>query len=84
MQKIYVRPMSLSHGSNAYNLIKLKKALPICGNKKLAFSNIEIVIRGKKNKFKNIDITQIKYLPIKLKKNVLRNIRTSQGLWSDK
>ena len=75
MQKIYVRPMSLSHGSNAYNLIKLKKALPICGNKKLAFSNIEIVIRGKKNKFKNIDIAQIKYLPIKLKKNVLKNIR---------
>ena len=75
MQKIYVRPMSLSYGSNAYNLIKLKKALPICGNKKLAFSNIEIAIRGKKNKFKNIDITQIKYLPIKLKKNVLRNIR---------
>ena len=75
MQKIYVRPMSLSYGSNAYNLIKLKKALPVCGNKKLAFSNIEIAIRGKKNKFKNIDITQIKYLPIKLKKNFLRNIK---------
>ena len=51
MQKIYVRPMSLSYGLNAYNLIKSKKALPICGNKKLAFSNIEIINRGKKNKF---------------------------------
>ena len=46
--------MSLSYGLNAYNLIKSKKALPICGNKKLAFSNIEIINRGKKNKFKNI------------------------------
>ena len=75
MQKIYVRPISLSYGSNAISLIKLKKALPICGNKKLAFSNIEIIIRDKKHKFKNIDINQIKYLPIELKKHVLKNIR---------
>ena len=67
--------MSLSYGSNAISLIKLKKALPICGNKKLAFSNIEIIIRDKKHKFKNIDINQIKYLPIELKKHVLKNIR---------
>ena len=67
--------MSLSYGSNAISLIKLKKALPICGNKKLAFSNIEIIIRAKKHKFKNIDINQIKYLPIELKKHVLKNIR---------
>ncbi len=67
--------MSLSYGSNAINLIKLKKALPICGNKKLAFSNVEIIIRGKKNKFKNIEINKIKYLPIKLKRDVLKNIR---------
>ena len=74
MQKIYVRPMSLSYGSNAYNLVKLKKALPICGNKKLAFSNIEIIFRAKKNKEKNINITQIKKLPRELKKNVLKKI----------
>ena len=67
--------MSLSYGSNAISLIKLKKALPICGNKKLAFSNVEIIIRTKKYKFKKIDINQIKYLPIKLKKNVLKNVR---------
>ena len=67
--------MSLSYGSNAISLIKLKKALPICGNKKLAFSNVEIIIRAKKYKFKKIDINQIKYLPIKLKKNVLKNVR---------
>ena len=67
--------MSLSYGSNAISLIKLKKALPICGNKKLAFSNVEIIIRAKKYKFKKIDVNQIKYLPIKLKKNVLKNVR---------
>lgn len=74
MQKIYVRPMSLSYGLNAYNLIKSKKALPICGNKKLAFSNIEIINRGKKNKFKSINITEIKNLPTHIKKTVLRKI----------
>lgn len=74
MQKIYVRPISLSYGFNAYNLIKLKKALPICNNKKLAFSNIEIICRAKKNKKKNINITQIKKLPRELKKSVLKKI----------
>ena len=63
MQKIYVRPMSLSYGLNAYNLIKSKKALPICGNKKLAFSNIEIINRGKKNKFKNIKMHKATIIP---------------------
>ena len=67
--------MSLSYGSNATSLIKLKKALPICGNKKLAFSNVEIIIRAKKYKFKKIDINQIKYLPTKIKKNVLKSMR---------
>lgn len=67
--------MSLSYGSNAISLIKLKKALPICGNKKLAFSNVEIIIRAKKYKFKKIDINQIKYLPTKIKKNVLKSMR---------
>ena len=67
--------MSLSYGLNAYNLIKSKKALPICGNKKLAFSNIEIINRGKKNKFKNINITEIKNLPTHIKKTFLKKIK---------
>ena len=75
MQKIYVRPMSLSYGSDANNLIKIKKALPICGNIKLAFSNIEIIYRSKKNKKKNINITQIQNLPKKVKKIVLKKIK---------
>ena len=67
--------MSLSYGSDAYNLIKIKKALPICGNKKLAFSNIEIIYREKKIKKKNIYITQIQKLPKKVKKSVLKKIK---------
>ena len=42
MQKIYVRPISLSYGSNAKKLIQQKQALPICSNKNIAFSQIEI------------------------------------------
>ena len=75
MKKIYVRPMSLSYGLDAYNLIKIKKALPICGNKKLAFSNIEIIYREKKIKKKNIYITQLQKLPKKVKKSVLKKIK---------
>ena len=50
MQKIYVRPISLSYGSNAKKLIQQKQALPICSNKNIAFSQIEIILRDKKNK----------------------------------
>ena len=52
--------MSLSYGSDANNLIKIKKALPICGNIKLAFSNIEIIYRSKKNKKKILILLKFK------------------------
>ena len=52
MQKIYVRPISMSYGSDARKLIKSKQALPICANKNLAFGKVEITTRGKKTKLK--------------------------------
>lgn len=75
MQKIYVRPMSFSYGSNSRKLIKIKKALPICSNKDLSFSRIEITIKGKKNIVKNIDIDKIKNLPHQIKTEVLNKIK---------
>ncbi|MEK9681128.1 MAG: dihydropteroate synthase [Pelagibacteraceae bacterium] len=75
MQKIYVRPISLSYGSNARNLIKLKQALPICGIQNIAFSKVEIITRGKSNKSKNINVSQIKTLTKQVKLDVLKKIK---------
>jgi dihydropteroate synthase len=75
MQKIYVRPMSLSYGLNARKLIHSKQAIPISGNKNMAFTHIEIVIRNKKNQIKNININQISSLPNLIKKKVLKQLK---------
>ena len=65
----------MSYGSDARKLIKSKHALPICSNKNLAFGKIEIIIRGKKNQIKTININQLKSLPPRLKKEVLKKIK---------
>ena len=54
MRNYYTRACNFYHGTKAQNLIKKKLALPLCGNKILAFDHIEILSR------KNIhDIVEI-------------------------
>ncbi len=65
----------MSYGSDARKLIKSKQALPICSNKNLAFGKVEITTRGKKNQIKTININQLKSLPLRLKKEVLKKIK---------
>ena len=73
--KYYTRACNFYYGKQAKVLIKKKTALPLCGNKKIAFNRIEIYVR-KKNKItsKFIDIKNIK----KLKKN--ERIKVSKDL----
>src|SRR6056300_1349306 len=75
MQKIYVRPISLSYGSNAKKLIQQKQALPICSNKNIAFSQIEIILRDKKNKHILINVNQINKINSKIKNEVKKKIK---------
>ena len=74
MIKYYTRACNFYYGKQAKVLIK-KTALPLCGNKKIAFNRIEIYAR-KKNKItsKFLDIKNIK----KLKKN--ERIKVSKDL----
>ena len=75
MIKYYTRACNFYYGKQAKVLIKKKTALPLCGNKKIAFNRIEIYAR-KKNKItsKFLDIQNIK----KLKKNA--RIKVSKDL----
>ena len=66
MRNYYTRACNFYHGTKAQNLIKKKLALPLCGNKSLAFDHIEILSR--KNKSKVIHIKKISLL---IKKRVL-------------
>ena len=75
MHKIYVRPISLSYGSNAIKLIKNKKALPICGNKNICFSQIEVIVRDSKNQYTIFDISKINTIPKSLASTVKKKIK---------
>ena len=48
MAKYYTRACNFYYGKLANLLIKKKKALPLCGNKFIAFDNLEIFSRNKK------------------------------------
>ena len=47
MIKYYTRACNFKYGSKARQLIKAKKALPLCGNKNISFDEVELIIRNK-------------------------------------
>ena len=49
MAKYYTRSCNFYYGKLAYQLIKKKKALPLCGNKRIAFDKLEIFSRNIKS-----------------------------------
>ena len=75
MIKYYTRACNFYYGKQAKVLIKKKTALPLCGNKKIAFNRVEVYAR-KNNKItsKFLDIKNIN----KLKKNA--RIKVSKDL----
>jgi dihydropteroate synthase len=73
MRKYYTRACNFYYGKNAKNLIRKKLALPLCGNKNIAFDNIEILRRNKKTKL--INIKKVKKLPNQIKKIVLKDLK---------
>ena len=73
MRIYYTRACNFHYGVNAKNLLKKKYALSLCGNKNIVFDKIEILSRSKKTKI--ISVKNIKKLPIKIKKIVLRDLK---------
>ena len=76
MIKYYTRACNFIYGHRANQLIKEKRALPLCGNKYIAFSSIEVFERkNEKIKKKFLDIKKIKKLNKIEKKKVLKDIK---------
>jgi|TARA_B100000767_G_scaffold191273_1_gene178522 dihydropteroate synthase len=73
MRKYYTRACNFYYGAIARKLIKQKLALPLCGNKNIAFDNIEILSREKKKRL--ISIKNIKKLPNKIKKIISKDLK---------
>ena len=69
MKKYYTRVCNFHYGTNSIKLVKNKRTLPLNGNIKISFDHIEILSR---NSNRLIHIKEIKNLPIKLKKRLLK------------
>jgi len=76
MNKYYTRACNFYYGNNAKLLISKKLALPLCGNKNIAFDKIEIFIK-KNNKVssKVINIKKINSLSFSFKKKVKQDLK---------
>ena len=76
MNKYYTRACNFYYANNARLLIKKRLALPLCGNKNIAFDKIEIFTR-KKNKIssKIINIKKVNSLNILSKKKVQKDLK---------
>ena len=73
MRNYYTRACNFYHGQQARNLIKKKQALPLCGNKNIAFDHIEILSR--KSKSSLVPIKKINNLKKKIKTIVQKDIK---------
>ena len=72
MIKYYTRACNFYYGNQAKKLVKIKKALPLCGNTLIAFDKIEIIKReNDKIKSEVIGIDQLKNLNHNLKKKLI-------------
>ena len=76
MVKYYTRACNFNYGFSARQLIKKKKALPLCGNKNISFSKIEVFTRNKsKILSKKISLKKINSLSIKQRKKIIKDLK---------
>ena len=76
MTKYYTRACNFYYGFNARSLIKKRLALPLCGNKNIAFDKIEVFTRKKNKVLSNIiNIKNINSLKLIAKEKVKKDIK---------
>ena len=72
MKKYYTRVCNFAYGKSSIKLVNKKKNLPLKGNKKFSFSQIEIITR---DSIKVIDLKDIKKLPKSLREKIDKDIK---------
>ena len=72
MKKYYTRVCNFAYGNLSIKLVREKKNLPLNGNKKFSFSQIEIITRFSK---KIIDLKDIKKYPKLLREKINQDLR---------
>ena len=73
MKKYYTRVCNFVYGKSSVKLVNQKKTLPLNGNKKISFSEIEIISRDSKKK---INLRGVKKLTKALRKKIENDLST--------
>ena len=73
MKKYYTRVCNFAYGKSSIELVRKKKNLPLNGNNKISFGQIEIFT---KTSIKIIDLKDIKKLPKSLKEKINKDLKT--------
>ena len=72
MKKHYTRACNFAYGKSSVELVRKKKNLPLNGNKKISFGQIEILTQ---TSIKIIDLKDIKKLSKSLKEKIIKILR---------
>jgi dihydropteroate synthase len=72
MKKYYTRACNFAYGKSSIELVREKKNLPLNGNKKISFGQIEILTRTSS---KIIDLKDIKRLPKSLREKINKDFK---------
>jgi len=72
MKKYYTRACNFAYGKSSIELVRKKINLPLNGNKKISFGQIEILTR---TLIKIIDLKDIKKLPKSLKEKINKDLK---------
>jgi dihydropteroate synthase len=72
MYRYYTRVCNFYYGNKSKILVKQKKTLPLNGDDKISFDQVEVITRKSKNK---ISINKINKLPKFLKKQILSDLK---------
>ena len=76
MKKYYTRACNFYYGSYSKNLIKKKLSLPLCGNQKISFDEVEIFTRNKHKIYtKTINFKKINILAPLCKNKVKKDLK---------
>ena len=82
MRKYYTRPCNFYYGNHAVSLVSKKRALPLAGNKNIAFDQVEVFTRKKKSTIRSVFYSIHKLND--LNKNILPIVRKDLKKITDK
>jgi len=72
MKRYYTRACNFYYGENSIKLVNKKKSIPLNGNKKISFDQIEVISRNSK---KIIPLSKINNLSKLLKKKIISDLK---------